>query len=205
MVYIRSARRGRLIKGVIFGGATVALLVFLIYASWPEFRELLAQKEPDRISVHDAVNLRRIRWVTVEGQWHCDQALAIGRRGRIRRSLIGPIKKTEVPITGDFEGEILVATFKGDAKCAERAGTSLTGVVRSAVIFKSRGTLARWRQGGHRVVVMDVGASPRYALIMLLFLITITGLAIGVFGYHLREMLRSGRRSDRLPAYEPIQ
>ena len=205
MVYIRPAGRRHPIKGVVLGGATVALLAFLFCASWPEFRALLAQQEPDRISVHDAVHLRSIRWVTVEGEWHCDQAIAIRRRGRAARSLMGPIRKTEVPITGAVEGEILVGVFKGDAKCAERAGASLTGVVRSSVIFKSRGTLRRWRQGGHRVVVMDVGASPRYALIMLLFLIAVTALAIGVFGYHLRAMLRSGRQSGRLPAYEPIQ
>ena len=198
MVYIRTAnRRGRTIQGVILGGVAVIISVCFILAAWPEVPALLGQKEPDRISVHDAVNLRGIRWVAIaDGQWHCAQAITIKRKG---------VRMAEVPITGAIEGEVLVAALHGDPKCAERTGTALTGVVGSKVIFSSRGALRRWGRSWHRVAVIYVGASPRFALIILLVAVAVAVLAIAVFGYHLRDLLRSGRKSAPLPSYEPIQ
>ena len=203
MVYIPTRRRRHPVEGVIAGGAAVVIFGLLFCSTWPEARALLAQKEPDRISVHDAVHLRRVRWVTVEGQWDCDRAITVGARGLIAQA--GSIGRTEVPITGAIEGEVLVASFNGDAKCGERAGASLTGVVKSKLMFRPRGTLRRWRQSGQRVVVMDVGASPRLALIMLLALAAVGVLAIGLFWHYVREMLRSGQQPAPLPTVEPIQ
>jgi hypothetical protein len=206
MVHIDAATlRRHPIIGVIFGGATAVFLGFLIHAGWPEARALLGQKAPDRVSLHEAVNLRSIRWVTVsEGDWHCDEVYTVERSPGIERWLRGSIETTEVPITGAIQGELLVASFDGAVKCEERAGASLTGVVGSDEIFTSRGALRRWRQGGHRVAVLNVGASPSLALIMLLGLVAIAALGIAFCGYYLRLMLRSGRETARLPSYEPI-
>lgn len=207
MVHIDAATlRRHPIIGVILGGVTAILMVHLILSGWPEVRDLLGQKAPERVSVHDAVNLRRVRWVTLtEGEWHCDQAITMQRSQGIERWLRGPVESTEVPITGATGGETLVASFDGALKCEERAGSPLTGVVGSTEIFTSRATLRRWREGGSRVAVLNVGASPTFALIMLAGLIAIAALSIGFCGYYLRFMLRSGRQPARLPTYEPIQ
>jgi len=207
MVHIDAATlRRHPIIGVVLGGATAVLLVHLILSGWPEVRDLLGQKAPDRISLHEAVNLRRVRWVTLaEGEWHCDQAITMKRPQGIERWFRGPIESTEVPITGATEGEVLVANFDGAVKCEERAGSLLTGVVGSTEIFTSRATLRRWRENGHRVAVLNVGASPTVALIMLAGLVAIAALGIGFCGYYLRLMFRSGRQPTRLPTYEPIQ
>ena len=168
---------------------------------------LLAQKTPDRVSLHETVGLAGIRWVTVsDGHWHCDQALTIERPFGVERWFRGPVETTEVPLTGETRGEVLVASFDGALPCAERAGSPLTGVVGSNEIFTSRAALRRWSAAGHRVAVLQVGASPRLAWIMLVALLAI---AIGgaVFaGYYLTQMLRS---ADRRPAsratIDPIQ
>lgn len=194
------------IIGVVLGGATAAFLAFLVYSGWPEVRTLLGQKAPDRISIHDTVNLRSARWVTLaDGQWHCDQAITIERPIGIERWFRGPIESTEVPITGAITGEVLVASFDGAVRCAERSRASLTGVVGSYEIFGARSVLRRWGRSGHRVAVLNVGASPRFALIMLLGIVAIAVLGLGFCGYYLRMMLRAGRESARLPSYEPIQ
>jgi hypothetical protein len=206
MVHIDLATlRRHPIIGVLLGGVTAVLLVHLIVSGWPEVRELLGQKAPDRISLHDAVNLRRVRWVTLaEGQWHCDQAITMKRQQGIERWLRGPIEATEVPITGATAGEVLVASFDGALKCEARAGSSLTGVIGSTEIFTSRATLRRWRESGQRVAVLNVGASPIFALIMLAGLVAIAVLGIGFGGYYLRLMLGSRRQPARLPTVEPI-
>jgi len=186
------------ILGVVIGGATAVFLGYLISSGWPEARALLGQKAPDRISLHETVNLRGVRWVTLsEGRWHCDQALTIERRPGLERWLRGPVETTEVPITGAMDGEVLVASFDGAVACAERAGSSLTGVVGSTEIFTSRGALRRWSRSGNRVAVLHVGASPRFALIMLIGLVAIGIGGIVFAGYYLTLMLRSGGgRSD---------
>jgi hypothetical protein len=124
------------ILGVIIGGATAVFLGYLISSGWPEARTLLSQKAPDPVSVHETVSLRGTRWVTLsEGRWHCDQAITIERRAGLEQWLRGPVEATEVPITGAMEGEVLVASFDGAVACAERANSSLTGVVGSTEIF----------------------------------------------------------------------
>jgi hypothetical protein len=195
------------IIGVLIGGITAVFVVFLLRSGWAEARDLLGQKAPDPATLHEAVNLGRVRWITVtDGQWHCDEAVTLERPMGFERWVRGPVETTEVPLTGSVEGEILVASFDGSLKCAERAGSSLTGVVGSVEIFTSRSALRRWGRTGHRVAVLQVGASPRLALIMLAGLLAIAVLAIGFAGYYLLLMLRlRARRLDRLPSFEPIQ
>jgi hypothetical protein len=207
MVHIDPATLRRYpIVGVLLGGATAVLLGYLIYSGWPEARALFAQKTPDRLSLHDIVSQRSARWVTLsEGEWHCDRAITTERSQGIERWFRGKIETTEVPITGAIEREMLVASFDGALKCAERSGEPLTGVVGSSQIFTSRAALQRWRRSGYDVDILNVGASPRWALIMFVGLVA---LALGGFVfclYYLRLMLRSSRRSEGLPVTEPIQ
>jgi len=208
MVHIDAATlRKYPILGVLIGGATAVFLCYLLRSGWAEARALLVQKAPDRVSINETVNLRRIRWVTLtEGQWHCEQAITIERRAGLERWLRGPVETTEVPISGEREGEILVASFDGAVACAERAGSSLTGVVGSTEIFTSRGALRRWGRGGNRVAILHVGASPRFALIMLIGLVAVAVGGIVFAGYYFVLMLRSGdQRLARLPSSDPIQ
>jgi hypothetical protein len=208
MVHIDAAMlRKYPILGVFIGGATAVFLCFLLLSGLSEARVLLGQKAPDPVSLHESVNLRRIRWVTLsEGQWNCQQAITIRRRAGLERWLRGPVETTEVPITGAMKGDVLVASFDGAVSCAERAGSPLTGVVGSTEIFTSRGALRRWGRGGNRVAILHVGASPRFALIMLIGLAAIAVSGIVFAAYYLRRMLRSrGRHSARLPSSDPIQ
>ena len=208
MVHIDAATlRKYPVLGVLIGGATAVFLCYLLWSGLDEARVLLGQKAPDPVSLHETVNLRGIRWVTLsEGQWHCDQAITIERRAGLGRWLRGPVETTEVPITGAIEGEVLVASFDGSVKCAERGGSPLTGVVGSTEIFTSRGALRRWRRSGDRVAILHVGASPRFALIMLIGLVAVGVSGIVFAGYYLRLMYRSGsRHSARLPLSDPIQ
>src|SRR6266498_1539877 len=102
------------ILGVIIGGATAVFLCCLLSSGLAEARILLGQKAPDPVTLHETVNLRGIRWVTLtEGRWHCDQAITIERRAGLERWLRGPVETTEVPITGAMNGEVLVASFDG--------------------------------------------------------------------------------------------
>ena len=186
------------ILGVAIGGATAIVLAWLLMSGMGEARALLAQKAPDRVSVHEAMSLRGIRWITIsDGRWHCESAITTERRVGLERWVRGPIETTEVPITGSVERELVVASFDGAVTCAERAGSTLTGVVGSTEIFTSRGALRRWSWNGDRVAVLHVGASPREALIMLAALVAIGLLAIAFAGYYLRLMLRS--RDERVP------
>jgi hypothetical protein len=194
------------VLGVIIGGVTAVFLGYLISSGLAEARVLLGQRAPDRVSLHETVNLRGARWITLtEGQWHCDRAITVERRAGLERWVRGPVEATEVPITGAKDGEVLVASFDGAVACAERAGSSLTGVVGSTEIFTSRGALRRWSQSGHRVAILHVGAGPRFALIMLIGLVAIALGGTAFAGYYLALMLRSGRRqSDGLPMSDPI-
>jgi len=195
------------IIGVLIGVVTTVVVVSLLASGWDEVRELLAQKAPDPVSLHDAVGLHGTRWITVsEGQWHCDQAFTTRRRSTVERWFRGPIESTEVPITGSVEGEVLVANFDGTVKCEERAGSTLTGVVGSTQIFTSRAPLRRWSRGGNRAAILQVGASPQSAMILLVGLAAIALLGIGFAAYYLMLMIRSRERhSAPLPSMEPIQ
>jgi hypothetical protein len=153
------------------------------------------------------VNLRGVRWITLsEGQWNCERAIAIERRAGVERWVRGPIETTEVPITGAAEGEVVVASFDGALTCAERAGTSLTGVVGSKEIFTSRAALRRWKRSGGRVAILHVGASPRFALIMLVSLSAIALGGVAFAAFYLSRMLHwGGSPSGPLHSPEPIQ
>jgi len=195
------------IIGVMIGGATAAFLCYLLGSGWAEVHVLLGQKAPDPVSLHETVTTRGIRWVTASGgQWHCERAITIERSAGVERWLRGPVEATEVPITGAAEGEVLVAIFDGAVTCSERAGSSLTGVVGSTEIFTSRAALRRWSRGGNRVAILHVGASPLFALIMLIGLVAIAVLAIAFAGYYLRLMLPSGKRPSAPERWsDPIQ
>jgi hypothetical protein len=195
------------ILGVILGAATAVVIGCLLKFGMAEARALLAQKAPDLLSVHEITNLGSIRWVRLsEGQWHCERMITTERRSGLERWLRGPVETTEVPITGAVDGEILVACFDGPVSCADRAGSHLTGVVGSTEIFTTRGTLRRWSRGGQPVAVLSVGASPRYALVMLLGLIAVAVCGIVFATYYLRLMLAPGRQ-HRVPApsHGPIE
>ena len=208
MVHIDpAALRKHPIVGVLIGGATAVFMCFLLVSGMTEARALLRQNAPDLLSLHDIVNLGRIRWVTLsDGQWHCERMITIDRPFGLERWLRGPIETTEVAITGAVEGEILVACFDGTGSCVERAGAPLTGVVGSTEIFTSRGALRRWSRTGERVTVLNVGASPRYALVMLLGLVAIAFCGTVFAGYYLMLMLPPGGRHPA-PAHsrDPIQ
>jgi hypothetical protein len=208
MLHIDAATlRKHPILGVLLGGATAIFIGFLLLCGMTEARVLLRQSAPDPLSLHEIVNLGRVRWVALsEGQWHCERTITIERRVGFERWLRGPIETTEVAITGAVEGEILVASFDGAVSCVERSGSPLTGVVGSTEIFTSRGALRRWSRGGERVAVLNVGASPRYALIMLLGLVAIAVCGIVFAGYYLMLMLPSGGRHP-VPVHsrDPIQ
>src|SRR5678815_2180945 len=89
------------ILGVAIGVAITIVVVWLLSQGWSEARTLLAQKTPERLSVHDVVNLTGVHWVTVaDGDWHCDAAVTRPRRSSLMRLLRGPVEATEVPITG---------------------------------------------------------------------------------------------------------
>jgi hypothetical protein len=208
MVHIDAATlRKYPILGVLIGGATAVFVGCLLWSGLGEARVLLGQKAPDPVSLHQVVTLRGIRWVTLsEGQWHCEQAITIERRAGLERWLRGPVETTEVPIRGAIEGEVLVASFDGAVACAERVGSPLTGVVGSTEIFTSRGALWRWRRSASHVAVLHVGASPRFALIMLIGLVAVAVGGVVFAGYYLGLMLRSvGRHSAPLPSSGPIQ
>src|SRR5262245_18888533 len=208
MVHIDPATlRRHPVLDVLIGVVAAAFLAFLLGSGWGEARVLLAQRAPDRVSIHEAVSPGWVRWVTLsEGQWHCERAITMERAPGLERWLRGPVESTEVPITGETEGELLVASFEGAVTCAERDGSSLTGVVGSMEIFTSRAALRRWGHEGERVAVLHVGATPRFALVMLVVLALIAALGIGFAGYYLRLMLRPGeRRAAPLAAGAPIQ
>jgi len=195
------------ILGVTIGVATAGVITWLLVSGADEARTLLAQKAPEPVSVHDVVNLPGIRWVTVSGgDWHCDGAITIKRRSAIERMVLGQVGTTEVPITGTSERELLVASFDGAVNCEQRVGSTLTGVVGSTQIFGSCTARSHWRRTGNRVVVLDVGASPRRALIMIAALLMVALGGVVFAGYYLRLMfLASEPRS--VPAYSvrPIE
>jgi hypothetical protein len=208
MVHIDPATlRRHPILGVIIGGAAAIFIGYLLQVGMTEARLLLRQKTPDAVSVHEAVTLRSIRWIAVsQGQWHCERAITIERPVGLERWLMGPIRTTEVPITGTLNGEILVACFDGAVACEGRAGSPLTGVVGSTEIFTSRSALRRWGRSGDRVAVLNVGASPRYALIMLVALVAIAVGGVVFAAYYLTLMLpRGGRHPVHASSHEPIQ
>jgi hypothetical protein len=193
------------IIGVLLGAATALVIGYLVYSGWPEARVLLSQKTPDRVSLHDAVTQRGARWVTIsDGQWHCDQAITIERSVGVERWFRGPIESTEVPVTGAIHGDLLVASFDGALKCEERNSESLTGVIGSAQIFTSRAALQRWQAAGHRVNVLNVGASPRWALILLVVLLALAVGGLVLCGYYLRLLFRPSRRPAPQPFAHPI-
>src|SRR5262245_3097986 len=118
--------------GVFIGLATTAVVVWLLSSGWAEVQALCAQKAPERLPVHDIVNLRGVHWVAVsDGDWHCDAVVTRPRRSNFMRLFMGPVEATEVPITGTSEGEVLVASFGGALDCEAHAGSPLTGVVGS--------------------------------------------------------------------------
>jgi hypothetical protein len=203
MVHIDAATlRRHPILGVLIGGGAAVLIGGLVLSGWPEARALLSQKAPRAISLHEVVSLGGVRWVTVtDGRWHCDQRVEMVRSQGPERWILGPVETTEVPVTGAVPGELVVARFDGKVACAERSRRPLTGVVGSKVIFTSQATLRRWRDAGHRVVVLDAGASPRMALIMLIGLLAIAALGAGFAAYYLALLFRSSR--ERPPAQVP--
>jgi hypothetical protein len=207
MVHIDAATlRRHPIIGVLLGGATAIVIGSLLASGWGEVRDLLAQKEPRSVSVHEAVTGRGTRWVTLsEGRWHCEQAVTTERSSIVERWVRGPIETTEVPVTGPVAGEWLVATFDGPVDCARRAGSPLSGVMGSTQIFTSRATQRRWNRSGDRVAVLNVGASPRSALIMLVGLAGVALLGIGFAGHYLMAMLRSRERHAAPHSMAPIQ
>jgi len=208
MVHIDAATLRRYpILGVLLGAGAAVLIGFLLQFGMAEARALLGQKAPDPLSIHETVNLSRIRWVRIsEGQWHCERTITIERPVGLERWLRGPVETTEVPITGAVNGEILVACFDGTVSCAERAGSPLTGVVGSTEIFTSRGALRRWSRGGQRVAVLNVDASPRYALVMLIGLVAVAVGGIVFAGYYLRLMLPpGGQHRAPVPSHGPIE
>jgi len=196
------------ILGIIIGVATAAVIAWLLMSGWAEAQALFAQKTPERLSVHDIVNLRGVHWVTVsDGDWHCDAAVERPRRSGIVQWVRGPVEATEVPITGTTEGEVLVASFDGALKCEQRAGSQVTGVVGSTQIFSSSCTaLARWSRGGHHVNVLEVGASPQWALIMIVVLTAVALGGIGFAAYYFMLMFRDNQ-PRAVPSFssEPIQ
>ena len=208
MVHIDAATlRKYPILGVLIGGATTVFIGYLLQFGMTEARALLRQKAPDSLSLHETVNLRGIRWVKVsEGQWHCDRVVTIERPAGFERWVRGPVATTEVAITGAVDGEILVASFDGAVSCADRAGKPLTGVVGSTEIFTSRGALRRWSRGGERVAVLNVGASPRHALVMLVGLVVVAVGGIVFAGYYLRLMFARGSQHPVLVhSRDPIE
>ena len=195
------------ILGVLIGAAMIAVVGWLLHSGWSEARELLGQRAPDRVSLHETVNLSRIRWVTVsEGRWDCARTVANVRRPGLERWLMGKVESTEVPITGTVDGEVLVARFDGAVACESRAGSPLTGVVGSTVIFGGSRALRRWGEGGDRVAVLQVGESPRSAWILMLGLMGIAALGIVFAGFYLTLLLRSRQRlAETVPAFGPIE
>ena len=195
------------ILGILIGAATAAVIGWLLVSGWAEAQALLSQKAPERLTVHEIVNLRGVHWVAVtDGEWHCEEAITRPRRPGIERWVRGPVESTEVPITGMTEGEILVASFDGALKCEERADSRLTGVVGSRQIFSSSGTLKRWRRHGDPINVLEVGASPQWALIMFVALAAIALGAVVFAGYYFMLMFRANEPRS-VPAFsrEPIQ
>lgn len=190
------------ILGVLIGLAIGAVVVYFVRSGWPEARALLAQKAPTALSVQEAVNQKGIRWVTVTGgQWHCDHAVTVRRRSTLMRLLMGPVDATEIPITSGGDEGLLVARFEKAASCADRADTPLTGVVGSVELFTSQCVTRSWRQAGKRIAVLNVGASPSKALVMLLWMGALL-LGAAVFtGYYLKLMFPSG---ERYPAPRPL-
>lgn len=195
------------IVGVLIGGVTAVVLGGLLLSGANEARSLLSQRAPDLVSIHEAVQSRDARWVTLtEGVWHCDRAITTERAPGLERWVRGPVETTEVPITGAIVGETVVASFDGRVECDERARAALTGVVGSTQIFTSRSALRRWGSDGRRVAMLHVGASPTFALVMLVGLAAIELLGVAFAGYYLALMLRARRqRPAGLPSMEPIQ
>jgi len=196
------------ILGVFIGVATTAVVVWLLSSGWAEAQTLFAQKAPERLSVHDVVNLRGVHWVTVsDGDWHCDAVVTRSRRSGLMRLVQGSVEATEVPITGTSDGEVLVATFGGAVNCEGRAASSVTGVVGSAQIFSSScRALPRWRKVAERVNVLEVGASPQKALYMIAAMIALAVGGLVFAGCYFMMMLRQSQPTTvRSFAGRPIQ
>ncbi len=193
--------------GVAIGFATATVIGFLLQSGMPEARQLFAQKSPETISVDQAASLSGTRWVRItDGTWHCDRAITTERREWIARLVLGRVETTEIPITGTQPGELLVASFDGAASCEAKAGSALTGVIGSSAIFTSCSPKGRWKADADRVVVLNVGASPQQALLMLVGLALVGVLGIGFGGYYVRLMLRvEPRREIATGAYAPLE
>ena len=193
--------------GVVLGFATAAVIAYLLMTGMTEARQLLAQKAPLAVTLREAVRQSDIRWVTLaQGEWHCDRAVTIERHAGIARWVLGAVESTEIPITDGAGDEVVVACFDGALSCEKRAGAPLTGVIGSTEIFTSRATARRWSRNGDRVVVLNVGASPRYALAMLVGLVAIAILGLGFGTFHLARMLpRTERREVTGAAYVPLE
>lgn len=196
------------ILGVFIGVAITAVVVWLLSSGWAEAEALLAQKSPERLPVHDVVNLSGVHWVTIsDGDWQCDAVVTRPRRSKLMRLFQGPVEATEVPITGTTEGEVLVATFGGALNCEARAGSPVTGVVGSTQIFSSScSATPRWRKRAERVNVLEVGASPQKALFLIAAMMALAVGGLVFAGYYFMMMYRDSRPTT-VPAYssEPIQ
>ena len=196
------------ILGVFIGVATAGVIVWLLMSGWAEAQALFAQKAPERLSVHEVVNLRGVHWVALsDGEWHCDAAVTRPRRSQLDRWVRGPVEATEVPITGPTEGEILVASFGGALECEARAGSPITGVVGSTQIFSSScNAVGRWGKRGAHVNVLEVGASPRLALLMIVALAAVGLGGIAFAGYYFMVMFRANEpRAVAAYSSQPIQ
>lgn len=196
------------ILGVFIGVATAAVIGWLLRSGWTEAQALFAQKAPEHLSVHEIVNLRGVHWVAVsDGEWRCDGVVTRSRRSNLERLFRGAVEATEVPVTGTTEGEILVAIFGGALDCEARAGSPLTGVVGSTQIFSSSCTAQRrWSRGGRHVNILEVGASPQKALLLIVALVAVALGGLVFAGYYFRLMFRASQPRT-VPAFsrEPIQ
>lgn len=196
------------ILGVFIGVAITVVVVWLLSSGWAEAEALFAQKAPERLSVHEVVNLRGVHWVTVsDGDWRCDAVVTRSRRSKLMQLFQGPVEATEIPITGTTDGEVLVATFGGALNCEGRSGSPITGVVGSTQIFSSScSATPRWRKRAERVNVLEVGASPQKALFLIGAMVALALGGLVFAGYYFTIMYRDGRPTT-VPAYssEPIQ
>jgi len=196
------------ILGVLIGVAITAVVVWLLSTGWAEAQALFAQNAPERLSVHDVVNLRGVHWVTVsDGVWHCDAVVTRSRRSNLMRLLQGPVEATEVPLTGTTGGEVLVATFGGALNCEARAGSPVTGVVGSTQIFSSSCTvLPRWRKRAEHVNVLEVGASPQKALLLIAAMVALAVGGLVFAGCYFMIMFRDSQPTT-VPSFPggPIQ
>jgi len=180
-----STRRNPIL-GILLGVAMAGAFGPQVLSAWPEMHALIAQKAPERLTVHEVINLGGARWVTlVDGDWHCEAVT----EGPSRRN---GGRGSEVPITGTTEGEILVAVFSGAANCTERAGSQLTGVAGSRrIVSAGYDAFREWGPRAQRVAVLEVGDSPENDLLVFVALAAVALGGIGLVAFYALSMFRA--------------